>query len=168
MKSLICFLFAFASFSNSILAQQFCPAPQDDVSQQASSYLREYHFIVRQDAEPVSRASVLTTFYRPCNFSLAWTTNGTATSAARAVIDELRASGSKGLNPQDYDSPGWKAGVCALSIQCSQPAAELAKFDLDLSVAFMRYLLDLSAGRVDPRILKADLGRLCTSSATLL
>jgi murein L,D-transpeptidase YcbB/YkuD len=159
MRSPVFLLLILATtLSQHIFAEQPCPAPappQDPVSQRASEYLRALHLPATTDAETASRASVLLAFYRPCDFALAWTSNGQATTAAQVVIDDLRNSDSKGLRPQDYGSPGWAARASALAIQDDASPVELARFDLDLTVAVMRYLLDLSAGRVNPRVLKA-------------
>jgi len=148
-----------AALPRHISAQQLCPASnlsQDSISQPASEYLRGLHLHDTTQGTPISRASVLTSFYRPCNYALAWTSKGKTTPAGRAVIDELRNSDAKGLNSQDYGWPRWGSRARALEIQCDETPAELAMFDLDLTVAFMRYLLDLNVGRVNPRALKAD------------
>jgi L,D-transpeptidase YcbB len=153
------FIFVIVALSQQVFAQQRCQSdlPQTDPqSQRASEYLRGLHLPETSAAEPVSRGSVLAAFYLPCGFEVAWTSNGEPTPAARAVMDELRHADLKGLKPEDYGSPRWGSRACALTIQCDESPIEQARFDMDLTLALMRYLLDLSGGRVNPRQLKAD------------
>ena len=42
-------------------------------------------------------------FYRPANYSYAWIRNAEATPQAKALIEILRNSDAKGLNPEEYD-----------------------------------------------------------------
>jgi murein L,D-transpeptidase YcbB/YkuD len=90
------------------------------------------------------------TFYQSLNDVPAWVRNGQPTPQALAVIDALEGSLKKGLNPDDYDASLWSQRLSALT--ASRRSADLiAKFDVALTVATMRYISDLHIGRVNPR-----------------
>ena len=90
------------------------------------------------------------TFYQSLNDVPAWVRNGQPTPQALAVIDALEGSLKKGLNPDDYDASLWSQRLNA--VKASPHSADLiAKFDVALTVATMRYISDLHIGRVNPR-----------------
>jgi murein L,D-transpeptidase YcbB/YkuD len=147
-----------AGLAHIAFAQRVCPAtPQDQTSQQASAYLRgALADRASANTDPVTRSGVLAAFYQPCHFALAWTKDGELTRAAKLVIAELQVSGANGLRPTDYGGDRWGGRACALDIQCDDTPITIAKFDMDLTIALTRYLLDLSYGRIDPRALRAN------------
>jgi murein L,D-transpeptidase YcbB/YkuD len=53
----------------------------------------------------------------------------------------------KGLQPEDYDASRWDARIQELE----RTDADLASFDLGLTVCTMRYISDLRIGRINPR-----------------
>lgn len=87
-------------------------------------------------------------FYEPTGYALAWMQNLKPTPQARAMITVFSEANSKGLDPADYDSLLWTARTEKLR---SASPADLARFDLALTVSVMRYISDLHLGRVNPR-----------------
>lgn len=84
----------------------------------------------------------LDSFYQP-DYALSWFRNGSITPQALAAIELLKASESKGLDPEDYDASRWSARL-------AHP--DPAVFDLTLTICLMRYVSDLHSGRWNPRI----------------
>ncbi|MEQ1885064.1 MAG: L,D-transpeptidase family protein [Bryobacteraceae bacterium] len=90
-------------------------------------------------------------FYAPTNFALVWTKNGRPTETAYRVIQLLTDADQKGLNPEDYDAARWEARLQALQTSASSPReAELADFDLSLTVNALRFVSHLHFGRANP------------------
>lgn len=119
-----------------------CPSGlQDPVSKEASAYLAQ--------VSGVTRSTALKIFYGPCSYALAWTREGHLTPQAVAMIVALDNAEEKGLRPQDYDSPNWNSRNCVAG-QCGNVPIELARFDVALTTAVMRYVSDLIYGRVRP------------------
>ena len=87
-------------------------------------------------------------FYEPTGYALAWIQNLNLTPEAEAMINVFSEAGDKGLDPADYDSLLWPSR--AEKLRSASPA-DLARFDLALTVATMRYISDLHLGRVNPR-----------------
>lgn len=81
-------------------------------------------------------------FYRSANFGYTWIEDGEATPQAKAMIEVLSRSDTKGLDPEDYDVSRW-AGK-------STSEAGRAEFDLALTISVMRYVSDLHFGKVNP------------------
>lgn len=96
----------------------------------------------------------LKTFYEP-DYRLAWTANGQPTAQARNVIRALEDSDKAGLRADDYDGPRWEDRLSHLAPSSSQ--ADLARFDLALTVSAMRYLADVHSGRISPKYFKFGL-----------
>ena len=97
----------------------------------------------------------VTKFYSSLGYALAWTEDGLPTAVSRAVIEALIASGSKGLDPEDYDGPRWSLRLLELQKHGASPR-DLARFDLSLTISAMRYVSDLCAGKVNPKLLHPD------------
>ena len=97
----------------------------------------------------------VTKFYSSLGYALAWTEDGLPTAVSRAVIEALIASASKGLDPEDYDGPRWSLRLLELQKHGASPR-DLARFDLSLTISTMRYVSDLCAGKVNPRLLHPD------------
>jgi murein L,D-transpeptidase YcbB/YkuD len=94
----------------------------------------------------------LINFYGPWGNGLAWVKEGRATSQAQAAIGALQDADAKGLDAEDYDGPRWAPRIQMLQRSDPPPsAADLAGFDLALTVAMMRYVSDVHLGRVNPR-----------------
>ncbi|HVN63256.1 MAG TPA: L,D-transpeptidase family protein [Candidatus Binataceae bacterium] len=93
-------------------------------------------------------------FYQSTGYSLAWVKNSRPTPQALAIADALAAADAKGLNSDDYDGSRWAGRIVQLNQSVSPPAeADLAKFDLEMTVDSMRYVSDLHTGRVNPKSL---------------
>jgi len=90
-------------------------------------------------------------FYSSVGYSLAWIRSSAPTSQARGVIELLKSSVRKGLDPEDYDGPRWTARVQSLDHGGSPSDSILLRFDIGLTVSVMRYLSDLHRGRVSQR-----------------
>jgi len=94
-------------------------------------------------------------FYAPGGYALAWSSGGTATPQALAMIEAFRHADVKGLSPEDYDASRWAARIAKLAPANSSPAAtDEVHFDLAMTVCAMRFLSDLSIGRVNPNHVK--------------
>ena len=89
-------------------------------------------------------------FYAPTGYVLAWSERGEPTPAAKAMIDVLKAAGTKGLNADDYDGSRWDERVQAMQRNAESNSA---RFDLALTVCTMRYISDLHFGKANPGLL---------------
>jgi murein L,D-transpeptidase YcbB/YkuD len=87
-------------------------------------------------------------FYETNGYELAWVRNGAPTGQAEELMSVLRSAQLKGLDPDDYD--GWR-----FSISGAGPI----RFDLALTVSALRYIHDVSSGRVDPAVFSFGLAR---------
>jgi L,D-transpeptidase YcbB len=89
--------------------------------------------------------------YESANFAPLWIKGDEPTSQATYLIDALRASRLKGLNPSDYDAESLAKQSQSLK---GASAAAQASFDASLPMATMRYVSDLRIGRINPKHLK--------------
>lgn len=90
-------------------------------------------------------------FYRPAGYALAWINQDKRpTEQALDLIAALQNADKQGLRPEDYDGPRWAARLGDLEKMASPSGAELSRMDLALTVSVMRYVSDLSCGRVNP------------------
>jgi murein L,D-transpeptidase YcbB/YkuD len=89
----------------------------------------------------------LTRFYEPTGYATAWIQAGQPTLRGLSMIEQFKAAGKKGLEPEDYDASRWDARIQALQSGNGDPA----RFDVALSVCTMRYISDLRIGRINPR-----------------
>jgi len=89
--------------------------------------------------------------YESANFAPLWIRGDEPTSQATYLIEALRASRLKGLNPSDYDAES--LGTQSKSLK-GAPAVVQASFDASLTMATMRYISDLRIGRINPKHLK--------------
>jgi murein L,D-transpeptidase YcbB/YkuD len=96
----------------------------------------------------------LKSFYEP-EYQLAWVANGQPTEQARSVIRTLQDSDKVGLRADDYDGFRWEDRLSHVEPTSSQ--ADLAAFDLAVTVSAMRYLADVHSGRVSPKYFKFGL-----------
>ena len=92
--------------------------------------------------------------YESANFAPLWINGDQPTSQATSLIEILRASRLKGLNPSDYDAES--LATKSRSLKGASAAAE-ASFDATLTQSTMRYISDLRIGRVNPKHLKLDI-----------
>src|SRR5947209_8260734 len=98
----------------------------------------------------------LVNFYEPLSYAPAWSRNGKVTPQALAVIALFESADVKGVNAVDYDGSRWGGRLQALSAGHPDDVA-LARFDVAVSTALMRYISDLHIGRINPRNLRFEL-----------
>jgi murein L,D-transpeptidase YcbB/YkuD len=79
-------------------------------------------------------------FYELNGFNPTWVRAGEPTPQAQALANVLQRAALKGLDPNDYD--GWRFRI----------SDGPERFDLALTVSAMRYIHDVSSGKVDPAI----------------
>lgn len=91
-------------------------------------------------------------FYAP-GYASAWAQGTTPSPQALAMIQLFQEASKKGLDPEDYDAGRWQARREALA----RADADVAAFDVALTVCAMRYISDLRIGRVNPRHVGFDL-----------
>ena len=97
-------------------------------------------------------------FYAAEGYTPAWVNQGQPTVQAKALIELLKESALKGLEPDDYDASRWDARLAGLAPANPHPTEDaLDRFDLALTVCAARYLSDLHVGRVNPQSLKFGL-----------
>jgi murein L,D-transpeptidase YcbB/YkuD len=92
--------------------------------------------------------------YESATFVPLWIKGDEPTSQATYLIETLRASRLKGLNPGDYDAES--LATKSRSLKGASAVAE-ASFDAALTQSTMRYISDLRIGRVNPKHLKFDI-----------
>ena len=97
----------------------------------------------------------LRNFYTPLNWQVAWTREGHVTPQALTIIGLFQRADSKGIHSADYDAVRWPDRLAKMSH--SPSAADVGRFDLEVSINLMRYISDLHIGRINPRNLKFDL-----------
>jgi murein L,D-transpeptidase YcbB/YkuD len=89
--------------------------------------------------------------YEQNGFVPLWISGAGLSPKGQAILDALRLSAARGLNPEDYDVlllDAW-----ARRLQTSPPidSRQIAVFDVALTVELTRYAADLHQGRIDPR-----------------
>jgi len=92
-------------------------------------------------------------FYGRSGYAPAWVEGNQPSRQALAMIELFKNAWQKGLEPEDYDASRWEARRQALQ----GSAAEVASFDVALTVSTMRYISDLRIGRINPQHFKFDL-----------
>lgn len=83
-----------------------------------------------------------------------WSRNGTATSAAALVVQQLELLDERGLSAADYDASRLHALVTTTNLD----AAASAELDVSLTVNTVRALRALRFGRVSAKVVHAELG----------
>jgi len=82
-----------------------------------------------------------------------WIERDCPTGAAVELVGRLAAADSLGLDPADYDATWLTRESDSLMVRIDKPgASELARFDVALTVAALRFVAALSAGRVSPAL----------------
>ena len=105
-------------------------------------------------------------FYELNGYQLAWVRTSEASSQAQSLIHTLEDAALKGLDPEDYDGSRWNGRLSHL-----WTGAETIRFDLALTVSAMRYLSDVSSGKVSPEVFSFGIHfdqKKCDLPATLL
>lgn len=70
---------------------------------------------------------------------------------AHDALDLLSRAATEALDPADYDAAGLEGEARVLENAPSPSASDIARFDVGLSEATLRYLKQLHNGRIDPR-----------------
>ena len=83
----------------------------------------------------------VTRVYEANRYQLAWVRGGAPTPQAQAIMAVLENAAAKGLDPADFD--GWR-----LHISDAGPE----RFDLAVTISALRYISDISSGRVNPEV----------------
>ena len=132
-------------------------APTDTSAPLWSLVQSARHPDLRWPAFPEFRAE-LGRLYERAAWQPLWLRSARPTVAAIRLIARLAAADSLGLEPADYD-PEWldrEARELVAGRRTPEPD-ELARFDLGLSVAAVRFVSALHRGRVSPRVVHAEL-----------
>ena len=104
-------------------------------------------------------------FYESNGYQPAWVRARSATPQARAIIYTLQNAPLKGLDAEDYDGSRWNGRLLGLRTE-----SDALRFDLALTVSVMRYISDVSSGKVDPAVFSFGLHfdqKKCDLSETL-
>lgn len=103
------------------------------------------------DLNTVGYREQIKRLYESTNFTPLWIKNDEPTPQATYLIETLRASRLKGLNPSDYGAEA--LATKSKSLKGATVVAQ-ASFDASLTMATMRYISDLRIGRINPKHLK--------------
>jgi murein L,D-transpeptidase YcbB/YkuD len=143
----ICAILAGICWAQVVYPEQVAPEPalRSQIESGTLSSLRWPNFSSSQ--------RYVASFYQSTGYSLVWTSQGAATPQAIDVVQVLRHADAKGLDPDDYDGSRWPARLARLRPNCPQPAdPDLVAFDLALTVSTLRYVSDVSIGKVNPKV----------------
>lgn len=80
-----------------------------------------------------------------------WFRGGVPSSQALALATAILGAQGKGLDPADYDAPHWPGRMTFVPAHSHNDDCALRELDLAFSVAALRYVSDVSRGRVDPK-----------------
>ena len=81
---------------------------------------------------------------------LFWLDGGRPVAALQAAVAALAQAGTHGLNPDDYDAPAMAERLARLT-SAPMPPADVAAFDLAVSITVARLLSAVHQGRIDPK-----------------
>lgn len=98
---------------------------------------------------PEAREAILAQ-YRSQNFKPVWLSSGKLSPRGADVLKLLSAAADEGLEPQSYLPAGLTSFDAPLP---EQDASAMARLDIDLSAAAVRYARDASGGQFDPALL---------------
>jgi murein L,D-transpeptidase YcbB/YkuD len=91
-------------------------------------------------------------FYDSFAYSLPWVHGMAPSPQALQLIALFQQADQKGLSPEDYEAPRWKARLALLKPQAANATeADALKFDIAMTVCVMRYISDLHIGKVNPK-----------------
>lgn len=149
----------FAALGASFIACVGCaPGAREEIAEPARTLVRSgRHPALRWPAFPEFRSEV-ERLYERAAWRVMWLDGARPTEAATQLIARLAAADSLGLDPADYDAK-WldqEARELASGRETASPE-KLARFDLGLSVAAVRFVSALHRGRVSPRVVHAAL-----------
>jgi L,D-transpeptidase YcbB len=141
------------------LADRGGPASETQESSGASAISSELGAMAAKGQLGNSRGSAayreqVKRLYESAHFVPLWIKGGEPTSQATYLMEALRASRLKGLNPSDYDAES--LATTSRSLKGASALAQ-ASFDAALTQSIMQYISDLRVGRVNPKHLKVDI-----------
>ncbi len=126
-------------------------------AQETSSFRGAVQEILATDgarSDRLAERDALARLYASADARPIWTVVGSGpTGQALAAIEVLASSAARGLEPERYD-------VATLRSRASlarTSVAEAARFDVSLTRAVTRLVVDLHMGRIDPRAVRFDL-----------
>ena len=134
--------------SVNLMAQTVDVAPATPVAQRVRAIVEAGRL---DDASFGTHADDVRNTYAPNGFALLWTRNGRPTTQAAAAIQLFERADLKGLRPFDYAGGQWQQRLAAL-----RGDDALARFDVAMTVAAMRYASDVRVGRVNPKSVRFD------------
>jgi murein L,D-transpeptidase YcbB/YkuD len=105
-----------------------------------------------------TRSAQLERFYADRGFAPAWTADASPTLLADEAVTLLERADQEGLASADYGVSHLRERLAKLQRNETEPSAhELAVFDVELTLALMRYTSHLAHGRIGPRRVYPDL-----------
>jgi murein L,D-transpeptidase YcbB/YkuD len=106
----------------------------------------------------VLASATLRDFYERRSFQPAWSRDGIALPASRALLDALRAATVEGLNPDDYHFEAIRDRLRPAKAAGSSRLDGASATDLDLisTDAFLLYASHLLAGHLDPETIDPE------------
>lgn len=134
--------------AQTLSAQTIDVAPATPVAQRVRAIVAAARL---DDASFGPYADDVRSFYGPNGFALAWSRNGQPTAQAVKAIQLFEHADAKGLRPFDYAGGQWQQRLSSL-----RGDDALARFDVAMTVAAMRYASDLRVGRVNPKSVRFD------------
>ena len=87
--------------------------------------------------------------YQDSGYRLLWSDGTKPSSAAIALVQELRRAGDRGLDPDDYPGDRLASSSAELTGAPHAGPEQWAEFDAGLTLAGMRFMSDLHFGRID-------------------
>jgi murein L,D-transpeptidase YcbB/YkuD len=81
---------------------------------------------------------------------LFWVEGGRPVATLQAAVEALAQAGTHGLNPDDYDAPAMAERLARVT-SAPVPSADVAAFDLAVSITVARLLSAVHEGRIDPK-----------------
>lgn len=120
------------------------PAPADPLAAAIYTALLDPQSAIK--VTPAQEAVILA-LYKSNGFKPLWTSAGGLSPRAKEVLAFLASSAEDGMEPQDYLPPALRS--FSDPVEGADPA-QLARIDLGLSAAALRYARDASGGRLIP------------------
>jgi L,D-transpeptidase YcbB len=102
--------------------------------------------------DPIARS-----LYRQSPRQFLWISHGLPTAAARQVVANLADADADGLRPEDYRAAELADALGSTRDVAGRNVAMLARLDVDLTLALLRYVHDLHFGRINPNLVGFDL-----------
>jgi murein L,D-transpeptidase YcbB/YkuD len=122
---------------------------RDDIGIEIATLIESKHNPLLAKPNFSEQQEPLAKLYELNNNHLLWLgKTDTDIESAIAILENAKA---EGLEPADYDATTLKGGMKLATSLPQSASRELAKFDVALSIAVLRFLNDLHHGKVNPR-----------------